>query len=243
MNKLPRLLIAAPQSGSGKTTIVSGLLAALKRRGFSVQPFKVGPDYIDAGYHEAASGRRCHSLDTWLTGAEAMKSIFAGNAEKAGISVIEGVMGFYDGGRGGISSTAEIAKLLKTPVVLVIDVRSMGESAAALVRGFRDYDGATDIRGVILNRLGSESHRQIICEAMEKIGMPVLGSVFRDERLSLPSRHLGLLPRSENSHTGITDIIRDAAVKSLDLEELVRIAESSPELAVKQSKKKIKNKR
>ena len=117
----PRILIAASSSGSGKTTITCGLLAAFKKRGIAVQSYKIGPDYIDPGYHTAAAGRTSHNLDTWLTGEETMKKIFAESASKAEISVIEGVMGLYDGGRGGISSTAQIAKLLHAPVLLVID--------------------------------------------------------------------------------------------------------------------------
>ena len=175
----PRILIAASSSGSGKTTITCGLLAAFKKRGISVQSYKIGPDYIDPGYHTAAAGRTSHNLDTWLTGEDTMKKIFAESAANAEISVIEGVMGLYDGGRGGISSTAQIAKLLHSPVLLVIDSKSMGESAAAIAAGFRDYDKDVNLCGVILNRLGSENHKNIICDAMANIGIPVVGTIFR----------------------------------------------------------------
>lgn len=232
MKKIPRLLIAAPQSGSGKTTIVCGLLSALKKRGYDVCPFKIGPDYIDTGWHEASCGRAAHNLDTWLMDGPAVRSLFAARAAAAGISIVEGVMGFYDGGRGGVSSTAEISKLLKIPVILVIDAKSAGESAAAVALGFRAYDSAADIRGVILNRLGSETHRQMICEAMDKIGMPVLGAFFRDEGLRLPERHLGLLPAAEKGGAeGVIKAIGEAAEKNLDIDALIEIAQSAPELA------------
>lgn len=232
MKKIPRLLIAAPGSGSGKTTIVCGLLSALKKRGLDVCPFKIGPDYIDTGWHEAACGRAAHNLDTWLMDGAAVQSLFASRAPSDGVSLVEGVMGLYDGGRGGVSSTAEISKLLKIPVVLVIDAKSMGESAAALALGFRAYDGGTDIRGVILNRLGSETHRQIICEAMGKIGMPVLGAFFRDEGLRLPERHLGLLPAGEKLDVeSAIRTIGEAAEKSLDIGAIIKIAESAPPMA------------
>lgn len=231
MKKIPRLLIAAPRSGSGKTTIVCGLLSALQKRGLDICPFKIGPDYIDTGWHEAACGRAAHNLDTWLMDEAAARSLFAARAPSPGISVVEGVMGLYDGGRGGVSSTAAISKLLKIPVILVVDAKSMGESAAALALGFRAYDSGTDIRGVILNRLGSEAHRRMICDAMDKIGMPVLGAFFRDEGLRLPERHLGLLPAGENG--GSKRVIRtigEAAEKNLDIDALVEIAESAPEI-------------
>lgn len=230
MDKLPRIIIAAPQSGSGKTTIVSGLIMALRKRGLTVQSFKVGPDYIDTGYHGTAGGRVAHNLDTWLTDRETMARLFVRQARGADISVVEGVMGLYDGGRRGVSSTSEIAKLLKIPVLLVIDAKSSGESAAAVALGFREYDRQTDIRGVILNRLGSESHKQMICEALERISMPVLGAVFRDESLRLPERHLGLLPREENNCMEIMEKICAAIEKSVDIDALMKIARSASEL-------------
>lgn len=243
----PRLLIAAPQSGSGKTIIVNGLVTAFKNRGLNVQPFKIGPDYIDAGYHEAACGRAVHNLDTWLMNPSTMRSLFIKNADNADISIVEGVMGLYDGGRGGISSTSEISKLLKIPVILVIDARSMGESAAAVAQGFRDYDRETDIRGVILNRIGSESHKAMLFEAMKKINMPVLGALFRNEKLQLPQRHLGLLPQEENCGSQIIEKIGAVVEDNVDLDALLKIAASTAEIeksspkpaAVSKSKVKI----
>ena len=169
----PRILIAAAHSGSGKTTITSGIVAALAARGLRVHPYKVGPDYIDPGYLALAAGSRADNLDTWLTGEETMKKIFVSASRGADLSVIEGVMGLYDGGRGGVSSTAQIAKALRAPVLLVIDVRSMGESAAAIAKGFRDYDPEVNLCGVIVNRYGSDSHRAMVTEAIERLGIPV----------------------------------------------------------------------
>lgn len=232
VNKRPRLLIAAPQSGSGKTTIVSGLLDVLRKRGLCVQSFKIGPDYIDCGYHEAAGGRAAHNLDSWLMDSDTLLSLFVKNSRNADISIVEGVMGLYDGGKGGVSSTSQISKLLKIPVVLVIDAKSMGESAAAVAKGFRDYDCVTDIRGIILNRLGSESHKEMICQAMRGIDMPVLGALFSDENLRLPQRHLGLLPSEENSCSEIMEKIGAAIENSLDLDALLKIAESAPDMDI-----------
>ena len=191
MKKIPRLVIAATQSGSGKTTIVTGLLAALKQQGLKVQSFKVGPDYIDPGYHTLASGRKAHNLDTWLVPESLVPAIFAKECQDADIAVIEGVMGLFDGGNNGISSTAKIAKLLQAPVLLVIDAKSMGASAAAIALGFAQYDPEVNLAGVILNRLGSDSHEKMIREAMAQIGIKVYGAWRRDEMLHLSERHLG----------------------------------------------------
>lgn len=196
--QIPRLVIGATHSGAGKTTIVTGLLAALRKREIAVQAFKVGPDYIDPGYHRLASGRPGINLDTWLTSKEKMPAAFVREMEGAELALIEGVMGLYDGGRQGISSTAEIAKLLKAPVVLVIDAKSMGTSAAAIALGFREYDKEVNLAGVILNRVGSDTHEAMLREAMANIGMPVYGVLRRWEEMAMPERHLGLLPVEEN---------------------------------------------
>lgn len=228
---VPRVLIAATQSGSGKTTIVSGLLAALRARDVDVQAYKIGPDYIDPGYHKIASGRAGHNLDTWLMDKETMAEIFFRTASRADIAVVEGVMGLYDGGRGGISSTAEIAKLLKIPVILVIDVKSMGDSAAAIALGFKNYDPDVRIAGVILNRLGSDSHEKMICDAMARIGVPVLGRMRRDDALSISERHLGLLPVEENEDDlRQIALIREAVEKSLDIDAVLDLAKNAGEI-------------
>lgn len=228
----PRVLIAAAHSGSGKTTVTSGILRALARRGVAAQPFKVGPDYIDPGYLSLAAGRPAHNLDTWLTGCGAAKRIFADASACSAVSVVEGVMGLYDGGKGGVSSSANIAKLLGIPVVLVIDAKSMGESAAAVALGFRAYDPEVDIAGVILNRLGSENHKSIICGAMERIGMRVIGAVLRDDSAAVSERHLGLLPAEENARNEkVISLMADKAEKEIDLDALLGIAASAAPLS------------
>ncbi len=227
----PRLLIAAAHSGSGKTTITSGITAALAARGLRVHPYKVGPDYIDPGYLGAAAGGRADNLDTWLMDEAVMKKIFVSASEEADISIIEGVMGLYDGGRGGVSSTAQIAKALQAPVLLVIDVRSMGESAAAVAKGFCDYDPDVGLRGVIINRYGSESHKQMVCEAIERLGLPVVGAVPRNKEAEVRERHLGLLPVEENSNREYIENIRKMIEPAIDLDAILKIAASAPPLA------------
>lgn len=232
--RFPRIVIAAPQSGSGKTTIVTGLLAALRKQGLQPQPYKIGPDYIDPGYHEIAAGRKGHNLDSWLVPADKIQDIFCRSAAAADISIIEGVMGLYDGGQNGISSTAALAKLLQAPVILVLDVKSMGDSAAAIALGFKQYDPAVEIAGVILNRVGSESHRQMIVRALENIDIPVLGAVFRNENLHMPERHLGLLPAGENDAAGLIDKIGETIASSVAVDEIRRIAAAAPLLPLAQ---------
>lgn len=232
---IPRIVIAATQSGSGKTTIVTGLLTALRQRGINVQPFKVGPDYIDPGYHRMASGRNGCNLDTWLVSPEQLPLLFALEAQESDIAVIEGVMGLYDGGRDGISSTAQIAKLLDAPVVLVIDVKSMGASAAAIAKGFRDYDPEVSFAGVILNRLGSKTHEEMVREALKEQGIRVLGAMRRDEILRMPERHLGLLPVEENTEKNVLRAMGEAVAAELDLEALLHIACTVDDLEVSDS--------
>lgn len=228
----PRLVIAGTQSGVGKTTLVTGLLAALHRQGQAVQSFKIGPDYIDPGFHALASGRPAHNLDTWLVPQERIVPLFARAAQGADISIIEGVMGLYDGGRQGISSTAALAKLLQAPVVLVLDVKSMGESAAALALGFRQYDPAVQLAGVILNRVGSDSHEAMVREALARQGIAVLGCLRRQEGLRLPERHLGLTPVTEQDTSAIIAAMGEAVRQAVDVEALWQLAQGAPALAV-----------
>ncbi|SFB08221.1 cobyrinate a,c-diamide synthase [Selenomonas ruminantium] len=235
MKNISRLVIAATQSGAGKTTIVTGLLAALRQRGLSVQSFKAGPDYIDPGYHALASGQPAHNLDSWLTPKEILPEILAAEAESADIAVVEGVMGLYDGGRQGISSTAEIAKIIKAPVLLVIDAKSMGASAAAIAQGFRDYDPSVKLAGVILNRLGSDTHEAMIREAMAGIDMPVFGALRRNDSLRMPERHLGLVPVEENKERELIGRMGEAVAGQLDLDKLLALARSAEHLAIKES--------
>ena len=232
---IPRIVIAATQSGGGKTTLVTGLLAALRTRGLTVQSFKVGPDYIDLGYHRLASGRTGHNLDTWLVPEARLAEIFARECAGADIAVIEGVMGLYDGGRRGISSTAAIAKALDAPVLLVIDAKSVGASAAATALGFRIYDARLNLAGVLLNRLGSETHEEMIREAMAGIDMPVYGVLRRDAALALPERHLGLTPVEENAAAETVRAIGERVEAGLDLDSILKLARSAAPLVLPQS--------
>ena len=229
--KLPRIVVAAVSSGCGKTTVVTGLLSALRQKGLKVQSYKVGPDYIDPGYHRLASGYPAHNLDSWLMPEDKLREIFIRTSKEADISVVEGVMGLYDGGRSGVSSTAEIAKLLDAPVVLVIDAKSMGASAAAIALGFREYDQQVKLAGVILNRLGSDTHRLMIEKAMQEIGIPVLGAIKRDDSLAMPERHLGLLPVEENQRElEAVEAIGRAVVSQTDLVSIIRLADKAGEM-------------
>lgn len=225
--KIPRIVVAAVSSGCGKTTVVTGLLSALRLQGIDVQSYKIGPDYIDPGYHRLASGRAAHNIDTWLMSEETMVNTFIDTAQECKLAVIEGVMGLYDGGRKGISSTAEIAKLLQAPVVLVIDCKSMGASAAAVALGFREYSRDVDFAGVILNRLGSDNHENMIREAMAALHIPVLGAVHRNDNLVMPERHLGLLPVEENREKQIVDAMGEAMSRQLDLTALLQLAHNA----------------
>lgn len=202
MNNCPRLVIAGVHSGVGKTTVATAVMAALAGMGLKVQPFKVGPDYIDPGYHTAATGRVSRNLDAWFLGEEGIKEMFARSSGDADISVIEGVMGMFDGrGSGAEGSTAHVAKILDAPVILVLDARSMARSAAALVLGYKNFDPEVNLAGVFLNRVGGARHHKLLREAIEECcGLPVTGWAGRWEGLELPERHLGLLPTAEKGN-------------------------------------------
>lgn len=226
----PRIVLAGVSSGVGKTTVVTGLLRVLRDQGLAVQPFKVGPDYIDPGFHEKAAGCDSYNLDTWLVPEERLVSTFCTLAAGADLSVIEGVMGLYDGGAAGVSSTAHIARLLQAPVVLVMNCRSMGQSAAAVALGYREYAPDVEIAGVILNQLGSDNHEQIIREAMAGIGMPVLGALHRTDALQTPERHLGLTPVTETETDALIAHMAETVGAGLDLAAIRSVAESAPVL-------------
>jgi cobyrinic acid a,c-diamide synthase len=197
---VPRVVIAGASSNVGKTTITAGLIATLRQQGLTVQPFKCGPDYVDPSYHERAAGRPCRNLDTWMLSDEQLLESFGRACGGADIAVIEGVMGLYDGSdwhdeRG---STAQIAKLLNAPVLLVIDISGSARSAAAVVLGYQHFDPAVAIRGVVLNFAGSERHAQGCAEAIERASsLPMMGWLPRDMQLQIPERHLGLVPGGE----------------------------------------------
>ncbi|GAA3447246.1 cobyrinate a,c-diamide synthase [Planomonospora venezuelensis] len=234
--RMPRVVIAAPASGAGKTTVATGLMAALARRGLAVSPHKVGPDYIDPGYHALATGRPGRNLDPWLVGEELVAPLFLHGAAGADIAVVEGVMGLYDGaGSGEFASTAHVARLLDAPVVLVVDAARQSRSVAALVHGFASYDTRLRFGGVILNRVGSERHEQLLREALAESGVPVLGALRRSDAVTTPSRHLGLVPAAERRTRAGTalDAAEALVAASCDLDGLVRLARTAPPLTAR----------
>ncbi len=231
---LPRLVIAAPASGHGKTTVATGLMAALRARGLAVSPHKVGPDYIDPGYHALATGRPGRNLDPVLCGEERIAPLFLHGAREADVAVVEGVMGLHDGrGTEAFGSTAHVAQLLDAPVVLVVDAAAQGRSVAALVAGFAAYDPAVRLGGVILNRVGSERHEQILRAALAELGMPVLGALRRDDAVATPSRHLGLVPAAERAAEAVSTVETLGALvrASVDLDAVLALARSAAPLA------------
>ena len=199
-SEIPRIVIAGASSNVGKTTVTAGLIAALRQRGLIVQPFKCGPDYVDPSYHERAAGRPCRNLDTWMLSDTQLLDSFARACQEADIAVVEGVMGLYDGSdwddeRG---STAQIAKLLSAPVLLVLDISGSARSAAAMALGYQNFDPAVAIRGVVLNFAGSERHARGCAEAIASAtALPMLGWLPRELQLRIPERHLGLVPGGE----------------------------------------------
>lgn len=231
---IPRIVVAGTSSGAGKTTVASGLIGALRARGLRVQGFKVGPDYIDPSYHALASGRPGRNLDAFLSGPELIAPLFRHGSAGVDIAVVEGVMGLFDGasGRGELASTAHVSKLLQAPVVLVVDGSAMARSAAAVVHGFRTFDPEVDVAGVIFNRVGSDGHEQLLREAVEPLGIPVLGALRRDPRISAPERHLGLVPVAERETRGrdALDVLAASLAQQTDLDALLALARSAPAL-------------
>ncbi|WP_329568664.1 cobyrinate a,c-diamide synthase [Kitasatospora sp. NBC_01266] len=233
--QLPRLVIAAPSSGAGKTTVATGLMAALTARGLKVSPHKVGPDYIDPGYHGLATGRPGRNLDAFMCGPERIEPLLRHGAAGADLAVVEGVMGMFDGasGRGELASTAHVAKLLRAPVVLVVDGSSQSRSVAALVHGFASWDPQVRLAGVILNRVASDRHEQLLREALEEgAGVPVLGAVRRTASVATPSRHLGLVPVVERSAQAVRAVadMGELIAASVDLDAVLALARSAPPL-------------
>jgi cobyrinic acid a,c-diamide synthase len=221
------VLIAAPASGAGKTTIATGLMAALRRRGTTVAAFKVGPDYIDPGYHALATGRPGRNLDPVLVGEQRIAPLVAHGAAGAQLAVVEGVMGLFDGrtGTAGHGSTAHVAALLDAPVLLVVDVRGQGRSLAALLHGFRSFDATVRIAGVVLNQVGSARHEHVCRDACAEVGLPVLGALRRDDALVVRSRHLGLVTAAEHAAAAVV-VARwaDAVAAQVDLDAVMSLA-------------------
>ena len=238
MIKIPRLLLAGDRSSAGKTTIAVGIMALLKEAGKDVRPFKVGLDYIDPSYHAVITGKQGGNLDGFLMSEKAILEAFEHSAAGADIAVIEGVRGLYEGleSLSDVGSTAQIAKILKTPVILIVDAQSITRSAAAIVRGYRDFDRGVNVRGVILNKIGSERHAEKARMAIEKYtGIEVLGAIPRTNAMKLTMRHLGLIPARESaSHVEGFDAklekIKETIRENLDLDRLIAIANEAPQL-------------
>jgi cobyrinic acid a,c-diamide synthase len=231
-----RLVIAGTHSGVGKTTITVGLIDALRRRGLRVQPFKVGPDYIDPGYHTLAAGLPCRNLDTWMLPPERVQAMFAHAAASADVALIEGVMGLFDGScyEDESGSTAEVAKLLDAPVVLVLDAGKMARSAGAIALGYQRFDVKLPLAGFLVNRVAGENHGRGVASAIESTtGLPVFGWLPRTERLEIPERHLGLVPTAESvASRASTRAAGDSVSQYLDLDHLLSLANSRRNHAV-----------
>lgn len=240
---LPRLVIAGTSSSVGKTSVSCGLILALKRSGYTVQPFKAGPDYIDPSHLSHVSGNPAVNLDVWLMRRSGVLDSFLEHS-RSDISIIEGVMGYYDGvsGDSNYSSTHHIASILRSPVVLVIDAGRAARSVAATILGFKNFDKNSRIRGIVLNRLGSAKHEQLCRQALEQLGVPVIACIPRSDKLSLNSRHLGLVPATESK--SVSDaIVRSAKIISdyVDTEALLRICKSArylPKPVLKRKKRR-----
>jgi len=227
---LPRILLAGDRSSSGKTTIVAGLLSALRNRGLAIQSYKVALDYIDPSYHTGITGRWCRNLDGHLMPEKTIREVYAHAAEGADVAVIEGVRGLYEGYDGDRGSTAQIAKMLRSPVILVVDARSITRSAAALVKGYVDFDPDVEIKGVILNKIGGQRHTEKAISAIrDHAGVEVVGVIPRDESMHLSMRHLGLVPmlEGERRQAGFAERlakIREVVEEGLDIDRILEIA-------------------
>jgi len=227
-------VVAGPSSGVGKTTVALGLMAALKRRGQIVQPFKCGPDFLDPGHHTRVCGRASRNLDGWMLPVDRNRTLFHQHASTADISIVEGVMGLFDGSGeaagSGAGSTAEIARLLGLPIVLVVDASAMAASAAALVHGFATFDATIRVAGVIFNRVGSANHFRLLREAMAQVpGVATLGYLPRDAALHIPERYLGLVTAGEGALTDQAIAhLAEIVERHVDIDRLLDLATVVP---------------
>ena len=236
--KIPRLVVAGVTSGVGKTSITSAIIYGIKKRGYSIQPFKVGPDYIDPSYLSAISGKDAKNLDVWLMGESELLHSFVKNST-SDISVIEGVMGYYDGfgGKTNYASTHHVASLLKSPTILILDASKTARSIAATALGFAKFHRNSRIVGIILNKIGSKKHESMCKQALASLKVPILGSILRNSE-SLESRHLGLIPVKEQRslQNKIRKVSREVS-DSLDIHKIIQICKNVSYLPKVQAKK------
>jgi len=227
-----RLIIAGTESGCGKTTITIGIMSALRKKGYVVQGFKCGPDYIDPTYHEAVTSRASRNLDSWMLSPETLKEVLIRASKGADISIIEGMMGLFDGNNAHSDegSTAEISIITKSPVLLVVNCEAMARSAAAIVKGFQTFSRDVNIVGVIVNGVGSEGHYRLVQTAIEQeCNIPVIGYVMHDESLRMPERHLGLIPAIERGELDtFFNELGNLMLKTIDFDMLYKLAEAPP---------------
>jgi len=233
---IPRIVIAGVTSGVGKTSISIAIMKTLKEKGYTVQGFKTGPDYIDPSYHTSITNRQSRNLDPWLMGEKGLLQSFHDASKDADFAVIEGVMGLFDGlsGKNNFASTAHIAKLLKSPVVLVIDAAKAARSVAAVALGFMKFDPSIKVVGVILNNLAGEKHAKYCTDAMKQVKIPVLGTIKRNKDIRLEERHLGLVPTSERKD--MLDKVMAVAnymKEQIDIDKTISIAKKAPKLQIK----------
>ena len=218
------LIIAGDRSGSGKTTITLAILAALKQKQIGVQSFKVGPDYIDPMFHARITGRPCYNLDPVLTSEEYVQHTFQAHTQGQNHALVEGVMGLFDGAAMpmGFGSTAFIAKLLKIPVLLVVNCQSTFQSIAALIHGYRSFDPAVNVVGVVLNKVASDRHLALLTAAIEPLNIPIFGVLRREDQIKLPDRHLGLIPTDELPQlTQVFDQLAELGLRCFDWDRLL----------------------
>jgi cobyrinic acid a,c-diamide synthase len=227
--KTPRIVIGGTHSGVGKTSIAIGIMGALARKGRRVQGFKIGPDFLDTSFHTAVTGRPSRNLDSWMIPGARIPSLFASGCEGADIAVIEGVMGVFDGidGKSEMASTSEVAKMLKAPVLLVIDAYGLAGSAAALVLGYKNLDPRLNLSGVILNRVAGDTHAKMCIDAIARHSkVPVLGAIPVSQDVKLPERHLGLVPATEMKDARVLETIIDQVEAHVDLDRVEELAQS-----------------
>lgn len=234
---MKRLIIAAPASGTGKTSIALGLMRAFRNRGMAVQPFKAGPDYIDTAFHSQACSRPSRNLDIWMQEPSVLKALFSRNAAGADICVIEGVMGLYDGlgHEFDNGSSAHLSRMLETPVIMVIDGRGVSTSAAALVKGFKELDPRVNLAGVIINRASGEKHYRLLQDAVESMtGVRCYGYIENISSISLESRHLGLIPSVETEDLEEKlELLAKRLSETVDIEGLLAMAGNLPKIETK----------